>query len=72
MVKKCPYGFTQFFLYHGDSLTASLLLDGIFNNIERSEKGSNSWIPESDALVFWRDYACDAEGISTIILDCKV
>ena len=61
-MKKCPSGFAELFLYQGDALTAGLLLDEIFTNIQRSERGSNSWMKESEIIAFWRDYVCDVEG----------
>ena len=61
-MKKCPSGFAELFLYQGNALTAGLLLNEIFTNIKRSERGSNSWAKESEVIAFWRDYLCDVEG----------
>ena len=61
-MKKCPSGYARLFLFTESPLSATIILDQIFDNIELSESGSNSRCAEDDTICYWRDYVVELEG----------
>lgn len=61
-MRNSPNGFKTLFKCCNKPLSASILLDDIFEDVHLPDIGTNARIKENDVWCFWRGFVLDVAG----------